>query len=429
MAKTKKINKWKNGLLPVILMSFATGSVYCWTLFVDRILNHSDVFSPTILAWAFSLALFSLGISAALGGKLVENNIKMSSLLTFLFFTGGWLITGIGIQFELPGLVLLGFGPIQGVGLGLGYLAPVKTLMMWFHENKGLAAGIAIAAFGLSGMFGNPLIEAFLQSGIIVYHAFYLLTLIYGIALLIAYLTMDRPTDTPDMLTVGDDAGDDKVYSFKEIVFSRKFIFLWVVLFLNITCGLAIIGNERQIYLTLGFTDRIFGINGDTIIVIFTSLNAFGNLIGRVICAAAQDKTNKKYFPYYIMTIVSIAICLLAIMLPFASGGYFILVLTVMTIFVIQFFFGAGFACLPNILEQEYGMKQIATIQGYMLTAWAVAGLVGNQISTFILGDFSNPSTINTLYVVLSILYFVQLVFLVLWVRNKIKKDKLAITT
>jgi len=417
----KKHNKWKNGLVPVLLMSFATGSVYCWTLFVDRILAHSDVFTPGILAWCFSLALFCLGISAALGGKLVENNIKKASFLTFIFFTGGWLITGIGIQIESPLLTIIGFGPVQGVGLGLGYLAPVKTLMMWFSEQKGLAAGIAIAAFGLSGVFGNPLIESFLQSGIVVYHAFYILTAIYGIACFIAYLIMERP-EVKEELDVRADAGDDKIYSFKEIVFNKKFILLWLVLFINITCGLAIIGNERQMYLTLGFSN-------DTIIVMFTSLNAFSNLIGRVICGAAQDKTDKKYKPYYLMTMASIAICAMAVMFPFANGTTFGLGFTVATVFVIQFFFGCGFACLPNILEQEYGMKQIATIQGYMLTAWAVAGLVGNQISTFILGDFSNPGSLNMVYAVLGTLYFIQLVFLVMWVRNKMKKQQLATVT
>ena len=125
------------------------------------------------------------------------------------------------------------------------------------------------------------------------------------------------------------------------------------------------------------------------------------------------------------MTIASLAIAALAFLFPFTNGTYFALGFTVLSVFIIQFMFGSGFACLPNILEQEYGMKQIATIQGYMLTAWAVAGLVGNQISTFILGDFSNPAALNTLFGALGALYTIQLVFLILWVRNKIKKDKL----
>jgi len=411
----KNKNKWVNGLIPVLLMSFATGSVYCWTLFVDRIEAHSEVFTPAILAWCFSLALFCLGISAALGGKLVERDIKKASLYTFIFFTLGWLLTGVAVYIESPLLAIIGFGPIQGVGLGLGYLAPVKTLMMWFHEQKGLAAGIAIAAFGLSGVFGNPLIEAFLQSGINVYHAFYILTVIYGVACFIAYVLIERPELAGEAV---ESEAHTKTYSLAEIVLNKKFILLWFVLFINIACGLAIIGNERQIYLTLGLTN-------DTMIVMFTSLNAFSNLIGRVICGAAQDRTDKKYLPYYVMTVASMIICGAAMFLYFGAGTTMMTALTVATVFGIQFFFGCGFACLPNILEQEYGMKQLATIQGYMLTAWAVAGLVGNQISTFII-DRENPGSLNIMYGVLGALYLVQLVVLVGWVKSRNKASAAA---
>jgi len=411
----KNKNKWINGLIPVLLMSFATGSVYCWTLFVDRIEAHSDVFSPTLLQWCFSLALFCLGISAAFGGKLVERNIKKASLYTFIFFTSGWLLTGIGVYIESPLLVLIGFGPVQGVGLGLGYLSPIKTLMMWFSEQKGLAAGIAIAAFGLSGVFGNPLIEAFLQSGISVYHAFYILTVIYGVACFIAYILIDRPVLEQDGSEQGEATG--KTYGIKEVVLNKKFILLWIVLFLNIAGGLALMGNERQIYLTLG-------VRNDTLIVIFTSINALSNLIGRVICGSAQDRTDKKYLPYYVMTVASILICAIAIFMPFGAGTTAMMIFTVATVFIIQFFFGCGFACLPNILEQEYGMKQLATIQGYMLTAWAIAGLVGNQISTFII-DRGNPSTLNIMYGALAALYVVQLIVLLWWVKSRNKANRL----
>jgi len=406
---TKNKNKWVNGLVPVLFMSFATGSVYCWTLFVDRIEAHSDVFTPEILAWCFSLALFCLGISAALCGKLVERDIKKASLLTFIFFTGGWLITGFAIQIESPILAIIGFGPIQGIGLGIGYLAPIKTLMMWLSERKGLAAGIAIAAFGLSGVFGNPLIESFLQSGIVIYHAFYILAIIYGTSCFIAHLLMERPE--MEQAKAGQLKVEEKTYSVTEIIFDKRFILLWFVLFINIACGLAIISNERQMYLTLG-------IRNDTLIVIFTSINAFANLIGRVICAGAQDKTDRKYLPYYVMTIASIVTCVVAIAFPFGAGTTIEALFTVATVFIIQFFFGCGFACLPNILAQKYGMRQLATIQGYMLTAWAFAGLVGNQISTFII-DRGNPGTLNQMYAVLAALYVLQLVFLLAWIRTK----------
>jgi len=125
------------------------------------------------------------------------------------------------------------------------------------------------------------------------------------------------------------------------------------------------------------------------------------------------------------MTIASIIICGAASFLYFGAGTTAITALTVATVFGIQFFFGCGFACLPNILEQEYGMKQLATIQGYMLTAWAVAGLVGNQISTFII-DRDYPGSLNVMYGVLAGLYIIQLLALFWWVSSRNRANRLA---
>ena len=168
-------------------------------------------------------------------------------------------------------------------------------------------------------------------------------------------------------------------------------------------------------------------VDNRALIVLFCTLTAGGgNLIGRIITASSQDRTEKKHLPYYLMSIVSIAMCVLAFaVLPPHFAAMFV------TIFIIQFFFGCGFACLPCILEQHWGMKQLATIQGYMLTAWAIAALVGPQIASSILvladpvtGALADLGTLNTLYIVLAGMFVVQLVFLLLFVRS-FRKDKL----
>jgi len=243
-----KKNKWISGFLPMIFMSFATGSVYCWTLFREDIAAHEPLFTPFILTLCFMLALFCLGMTAAFGGKIVERSVKRASLYTFIFFTAGWLITGIGVHIGgIFGVILaiVGFGPIQGIGLGLGYLTPVKTLMMWFNKNKGFAAGVSIAAFGLAGLIGNPLIGMLLLPLVSVYHAFYILTALYGVLCLISWIIIDRPELNETELAV-------KTFKVKEVVLTKKFIFLWVVLFLNIAAGLALMANEQQIYILLG---------------------------------------------------------------------------------------------------------------------------------------------------------------------------------
>jgi len=430
----KKSDRWVKGFWPMIFMSFSTGMVYCWTLFREDIeawgtvrryteagsAYYHSYFTPFILTLCFMLALFFLGMTAAFGGKIVERSVKRASLYTFIFFTLGWLLTGIGIYIRSPILTIIGFGPVQGVGLGLGYLTPIKTLMMWFDDRKGFAAGVAIAAFGLAGLIGNPLLGILLSiESISVYQAFFILTGLFGVLCFTAYLIIDRPP-----LKASDEAA--RTYSAAEVIFSKKFIFLWVVLFLNIAAGLALMSHEQQIYLMTGLNIE----DHRGLIVLLCTLTAGGgNLIGRLIMASSQDRTDKKHLPYYVMAIASIAMCVIAFAIfTIAFDPHFIPMF--ITIFVVQFFFGCGFACLPGILDQQYGMKQLATIQGYMLTAWAFAALAGPQIATSILtladpvtGAPADYSTLTTLYIVLAGMFVVQLVFLILFAKVS-KKDK-----
>ena len=417
----------------MVFMSFSTGMVYCWTLFredieqwgtvryyVDGVFQgYHSYFTPAILTLAFQLALFVLGMTAAFGGVIVERSVKKASLLTFIFFSSGWLLTAIGIWIRNPWLLVICFGPIQGIGLGLGYLTPIKTLMMWFNEKKGFAAGVAIAAFTLAGLLGNPLLGGLLSFdalGNYPHRAAFILTAIFAVLCFTAYRWIDRPE-----LSAEDAAA--RTYSAKEVIFSKKFIYLWIVLFINIAAGLAVMSHEQQIYLMTGLNiveHRML------IVVLATLTGGLANMSGRLIMAGSQDRTDKKHLPYYVMAIASIAICLIAAvgLLPLHFIPMFI------AIFVIQFFFGCGFACLPGILEQQYGMKQLATIQGYILTAWGIAALVGPQIASSILvlydpttGAPAQTETLYTLYMVLGGMFVVQMIALLLFVQAA-KKDK-----
>lgn len=436
----KSSDRWVKGFWPMIFMSFSTGMVYCWTLFredierwgtvpyyidgarqyIDGVAAYFSYFTPFILTLCFMLALFFLGMTAAFGGFIVERSVKRAALYTFIFFSLGWLLTGIGVYFKSPVLTIIGFGPVQGIGLGLGYLTPIKTLMMWFEDRKGFAAGVAIGAFGLAGLIGNPLLGLLLSIDALAdypHRAFYILTGLFALLTFVAYLMIDRPP-----LKASDAAA--RTLTAAEVIFSKKFIFLWMVIFLNIAAGLALMSHEQQIYLMTG----LYPVedNRGLIVLLCTITAGGGNLLGRLIMASTQDKTNKKHLPYYVMSLASIAMCAIAAstLLPLHFVPMFI------AIFIVQFFFGCGFACLPGVLDQQYGMKQLATIQGYMLTAWAIAALVGPQIAQAILtladpvtGAPADPYTIYTLYLVLAGMFVVQLIFLLLFVKVS-KKDK-----
>jgi len=388
-----KKNKYLNGILPMILINFSIGSVYCWTLFKEDIIAYTG-FSKSVTEWCFSLAIFFLGMSAAFGGKIVEKDVKKSSLITFIMFTLGWVVTGAGIQYKSAWVTILGFGVIQGIGLGLGYITPVKTLMIWLDKNKGFAAGLSIAGFALAGVLANPMIAYFLES-LPVYAVFYLLAGIYGLCILAAYWLIHRPETAETREASGI------ILKTRDILFSRKFILLWLLFFLNIVCGLALISQEKQIY-------HIIGVDSITWVVLYCSGSAISNLVGRLSMASLQDRLKRKHIPYYIMAVCSLAVCLAAAWRAEA------LPVTLLMMWTVNFFFGCGFSCLPNILHQHYGIRQLSTVQGLALSAWAVAGLAGNQLALFIIDRFS----LSALYAGLGALYAIEFLILFIWAKT-----------
>ncbi|MDR0483169.1 MAG: MFS transporter [Cellulomonadaceae bacterium] len=421
-------NKYKNGIVPMTLINFAIGSVYCWTLFTDYITREDSAnFSPAVTAWAFSLALFILGMAAAFGGRLVERNPKRSAWLTALFFTTGWLLTGISIQFSQAWLLILGFGLIQGIGLGLGYITPVKTMMIWGGNRKGLFAAMSITAFGLAGVIANPIIQFLLDSGLTPYQVFYVLTVVYGICIVVGAILLHRPEMSAEDVAADAAAGTTSDIKPLKLMRTPKFAFLWLILFINITGGLALISHERQIYYSGGHlvtVDPATNIPLDVIYqpggygqlftgwLILIMITATANLLGRIIFGYFQDYMKEKHTPYYPMIAFSIVATAMAALTANQSWSVWT---SFALVFTIQFMFGVGFACNPEILRQNWGMKNLSTIQGLMLTAWAFAGLAGNQISNFIF--YHTDLGRQGLFWVLCGLYGVQAVCMAIWLR------------
>ena len=389
-------NKYVNGILPMVLINFSIGSVYCWTLFKESIMEHTG-FSSATMAWGFSLAIFFLGMSAAFGGRIVEKNPTVSAWMTFVFFTAGWVITGLSIQHRNAFGMLFGFGCVQGLGLGLGYITPVKTMMIWLDNRKGFAAGLSIAAFGLAGVVANPIIEALLNR-MAPYTVFYSLAAVYGVCLIAAALLLWRPP-------YAEASQPGEKLHVAGVLGSGKFILLWLVFFINIAGGLALISQEKQIYRYEGLEH-----NGYLLLVMIA---AVANLAGRMIMSSLQDHLRLKHLPYYLMAFSSLVMAVIAAVMPPSVPVAFAL------IFLVQFMFGCGFACMPNILHQNWGMKYLSTVHGFVLSAWAIAGLVGNQISTFVMDRFN----LTTLFVVLSVMYAVESVALLAWVRVRSRGD------
>lgn len=397
-------NKWMRAAIPALLIHCSIGTVYCWSLVKGDIASYIGR-SKSEVEWAFSLAIFFLGISAAFGGKIVEKDIHTSTLVAAICFAVGMAGTGYFIyQRSLIGIFIC-YGVIMGIGLGIGYLSPVKTLMLWFKEQKGLATGIAVAGFGLAKVIASPIMEALMGAtnadGTLVdptrvYKMFYILAVIYFIMMFVGHIMLKKPSGWTE--EHGSGKGSSPITIFK----NKTFIGIWFMFYINITCGLALISQEKDILAFIGF-----GAVG-----LISSLTAIFNAGGRLGLSALADKCkdrNSMYKIILIMSIIATGITLLTNSINQAIPGIVILLLC-----VINAGYGGGFSNLPTLLSDRFGMKSISTIHGLALSAWAFAGLTGNQLSAFIVAKTASYN--NVLYVTIG-LYVVALVMSYLLVK------------
>jgi OFA family oxalate/formate antiporter-like MFS transporter len=369
-------NKWLNGALPAILIHGSIGSVYAWSLFVSPISALCGA-SAAAIQFAFSLAIFFLGMSAAFGGAIVERNIKVSSLISMLCFCGGLLLTALAIFLKCLPLIYLGYGVLMGIGLGIGYITPVKTLMLWFEKQKGLATGISVCAFGFASSIASPIIT-FLSGHLSLTMTFICLSALYAVPMLIAHFLLKKPEGWVEARA---EENDFKVRSLLE----PKFIGIWLIIFLNISCGLAVISTASLICTELSFKPALIA----TIISVMGIFNG----AGRLVFSAISDKFKNRVNIYYVILGLSWLVGFLAL-----SKN---LIAVIIALALISACYGAGFSCLPSLLSDIYGMKNISKIHGISLTAWAIAGLCGNQMATMFAGITGSYLGIFKLVIVL----------------------------
>ena len=399
-------NKWIRSAIPALLIHCSIGTVYCWSTFKESIAKAINV-STFSVGWAFSFAIFFLGMSAAFAGKLVELNIHKSSLVSTLCFTIGMIGTGLTIKFfngiSALLLIYLFYGCIMGIGLGIGYLTPVKTLMLWFKDNKGLATGISIMGFGLAKAIATPIMEI-LQKKLGITSMFVILGCIYFIMMFIGHLLLKKPDDWIESKNNND--------NFKSIsMFKNKtFIGIWLIFYINIHCGLMLITYEKQL-----LNNRFAGLAIlTTIISVVPSITAICNALGRIGYSTISDKLKDRSSIYIFIFCSCIITCIAS---RFINSGITIIVL----LMIINLGYGGGFSTLPALLDSRFGMKNISKIHGLALSAWAIAGLTGNNLSEFILSHTNN--NYNTVISTVTILYSLSLVICVLMVKQKNHKS------
>ncbi|MCR5692185.1 MAG: OFA family MFS transporter [Eubacterium sp.] len=427
-------NKWIRGAIPALLLHMSIGTVYCWSIFSQEIADYIG-WSKSATEWAFSFAIFFLGMSAAFLGNIVEKDIHKSSLIATFCFAAGMAGTGFfiwyGGQHQHSLLALIGiyicYGFIMGVGLGTGYLSPVKTLMLWFEDRKGLATGLAVAGFGAAKAIASPIMTSMLTGlsvasvngvGDGVWKMFLILAIAYFVLMFVGHLLLKKPSDWHEP------TGADKGPGMFEVIKSKplaNYIGIWVMFYLNITCGLALISQEKAIVKCIGLAASVG---------IISTISAVFNAGGRLGFSAMADGMKDRNTVYKIIFAISIALTALVICtngITNGEGNVLLIVIVLSLIFMVNAGYGGGFSNVPTLLSDHYGMSNISAIHGLTLSAWGFAGLTGNQLATWIVNHFGswvehgdvkiNPVGYQTVLYVTGILYVVALLMSLFLVR------------
>lgn len=408
-----KNNKWFRAAIPALLLHCSIGTVYCWSIFSQEIADYIG-FSKGATEWAFSFAIFFLGMSAAFLGNVVEKDIHKSSLIAAICFAAGMAGTGFFIYYggahKGSALALIGiylsYGFIMGIGLGTGYLSPVKTLMLWFEDQKGLATGLAVAGFGAAKAIASPIMQAMLENlgegGI--YKMFYILAAFYFVMMFVGHLLLKKPDGWHEPQAKEKGQGTLAVIKSKPIT---NYIGIWLMFYLNITCGLALISQEKAIVKSIGLAGMVG---------IISTISAIFNAGGRLGFSAWADKMkdrNTIYKLIFILSIVFTGIVILTSGIKNGEGNILLTILVLALIFVVNAGYGGGFSNVPTLLSDHYGMSNISAIHGLTLSAWAIAGLTGNQMSTWIVNKFGDYQYVLYATIVLYVISLLTCFFMV----------------
>ena len=402
-------NKWVRAAIPALLIHCSIGTVYCWSTFKETIADKIGV-SAFATGWAFSLAIFFLGMSAAFAGRIVEVDIHKSSLISCICFTTGMLGTGLTIQFAKGTLALIGiylfYGCIMGIGLGIGYLTPVKTLMLWFADQKGLATGISIMGFGLAKAIATPIMEL-LQTKFGISAMFYVLGAVYFCMMFVGHLILKKPEGWKEETNA---AKSD--FKLGDLLKNKVFIGIWLMFFINIHCGLMLITYEKQILKTLNVAES-------TMVFMFSlipSITAACNALGRIGYSTISDKMKDRSLVYQIIFSSCFVITTIVIIMSGSKGALYPAFI-IGLLMIVNLGYGGGFSTLPALLSSRFGMKNISKIHGISLSAWAVAGITGNNTSEFILSHSNTNYTY--IFITATVLYVVAFFICTFLVKEK----------
>lgn len=355
------------------------------------------------LAWMYILFFVLLGSSAAIwGGWLERAGPRKAGVVSAICWCGGLLISAYGIYVHQLWLLWVGSGVIGGVGLGLGYISPVSTLIKWFPDRRGMATGMAIMGFGGGAMIGSPLAAELMKlfsspTGVGVYQTFIVMGLIYFVFMMVGAMSYRVPPSgwKPEGWTMPAAQANNAMITQKNVHVSKvwripQFWLIWLVLCMNVSAGIGVIGmaspmlqevfGGNLIGLSLKFGELDPTQKGALALIAagFAALLSLFNIGGRFIWASFSDKLGRKttYFVFFVLG----ALLYASIPLSAAAGSKF---LFVAAFCVILSMYGGGFATVPAYLADIFGTQMVGAIHGRLLTAWATAGIIGPVVVNY----------------------------------------------
>jgi OFA family oxalate/formate antiporter-like MFS transporter len=402
--KTK--NRWLIALCAVGI-HISIGSVYAWSNFTNP-LREQFGWSASQVQFTFSLAILFLGLSAAFLGHFVEKHgPRKAGLTAAIFFGVGLVLSGLAVNLQSLPLLYIGYGVLGGIGLGVGYIAPVSTLVKWFPDRRGLATGLAIMGFGFAAAIASPVMDALIKSAGTA-ATFYTLGIAYFIVMALSSLYLEKPEEgwMPEGFKEKVASGKTKIkkdlsqLTANESVKTSRFWYLWIMLFINVTCGIAILSAAKPL------AQGSVGLSTAEAAALVGVLGLFNGL-GRIGWASISDYIGR---PNTYTTFFAIQIILFAL-LPNTSS----VIVFQVALAIIYTCYGGGFASIPAYIGDLFGTKQLGAIHGYILTAWAAAGLAGPMFAAYMFdttGSYAN-----------SLIFFAGMFVVALVVSILIRRD------
>ncbi|HBP29568.1 MAG: L-lactate MFS transporter [Advenella sp.] len=384
-------NRW---MVPpaALAIHLCIGQAYAFSVFnkpMTQLLGISesapDDWTIPELGWIFSIAIVFLGLSAAFAGKWLEEvGPRKAMFAAACCFGGGFLVAALGLQLHQLWLVYFGYGVLGGIGLGIGYVSPVSTLIKWFPDRRGMATGMAIMGFGGGAMIASPLslqlMDTFKsETSMGVTETFVVLGIVYFIYMCIGALSVRIPA--PDWKPEGwtPPVQQNAMISRNHVHIDRaiktpQFWLLWWALCLNVTAGIGVLGQA-----SLMIQESFQGMITAAAAAGFVGLLSLANMSGRFLWSTVSDYIGRKmtYSTFFVLGTV------LYLLVPgMGTGGH--VALFVLFYLVILSMYGGGFSTVPAYLADLFGTRYVGGIHGRLLTAWSAAGVFGPVLVNYI---------------------------------------------